>query len=121
MLTFLFLGCTVLHALFLVACEGEPVVPGHLLGIWKTSEPRFAGCLMEFHRHELILGLKTGEMTHHAVKKIETLQEGGRHFLHTVYYADAEGQKLRLNLLYDPSCGGTLKLKNRPEIWKRAD
>ena len=99
----------------------KPVMPDHLLGVWKTPEPKFAGCKMEFRQGVLILGLKNGEDEYHAIKKIESARESGQPVRYTVHYVDAGGQDLWLKLLYDPSSGGTLQLKNRPEIWKRTD
>ncbi len=114
-------GFIVLCTTCLVVCTGEAVVPHHLLGVWKTSEPRFAGCKIEFLERGLILGLKDGVDEYHAIKKIESVEERGRSVWYTIHSKDSEGQESKLSFLYDPLSGGTLRLKNHPEIWKRID
>lgn len=106
---------------FFVACTDEAVVPDHLVGVWKTPEPKFAGCKIELRQRVLILGLKNGEEEHLAIKKIESVEERDQSVRHTVHYKDAEGQKCKLTLLYSPLFGGTLQLKNHSEIWKKTD
>jgi hypothetical protein len=114
-------GFILLCTTFFVACTDEAVVPDHLLGVWKTSEPKFAGCKIEFRQGVLILGLKNGEEEHLAIKKIESVEERDRSVRHTVHYKDADGQKSKLTLLHSPPFDGTLQLKNSPEIWKKTD
>jgi len=118
---FILFGFILLFTTSFVACTDEAVVPDRLLGEWKTSEPKFAGCKIEFHQGFLILGLKNGEERYHAIKKIESVEERDRPVRHTVHYKDAEGQKSKLTVLYSPLFDGTLQLKNQPEIWKRTD
>ncbi len=118
---FMFFGFILLCTTFFVACTDEAVVPDHLLGVWKTSEPKFAGCKIEFRQGVLILGRQNGEEEHHAIKKIESGEERNRPVRHTVHYKDAEGQKSKMTFLYSPLFGEALQLKNHAEIWKRTD
>jgi len=69
---------------FFVVCTDASVVPDHLLGVWKTSEPKFAGCRIEFRQEVLILGLKSGEEEYHAIKKVESVEERDRPVRHTI-------------------------------------
>ena len=96
-------------------------MPDHLLGVWKTPGPKFAGCTIGFRQGVLILGLKNGEEEYHDIKKIESVEERDRRVRHTVHYKDAEGQKSKLTVLYSPLFDGALQLKNHAEIWKRTD
>lgn len=117
---FLFPGCMVLCAVLLVVCTGETVVPAHLVGVWKTSEPKFAGCRIEFSEGGLILGLADGKEAWCRIERIESVEESGRRVEYTIRYRDEEGQKSELRFLYDPHSGGTLQLKNHSEIWARS-
>jgi hypothetical protein len=116
---FLFLGLVAMCTISLVACKGEPVKLDHLYGVWKTSEPKFAGCKIEIRQGVLILGLKNGAEECHTIRKIESAEEDGPPVWYTIHYKDSEGQKSKLTFLYHPSFGGILQLKNRPEIWER--
>ena len=119
--SFMFFGFILLCTTFFVACTDEAVVPDHLLGVWKTSEPKFSGCKIEFRQGVLILGLQNGEEAYCAIRKIESAEERGRPVRHTVHYKDAKGQKSKMTFLYSLPSGGALQLKNHPEIWKKTD
>jgi hypothetical protein len=118
---FLIVGFLALCAASSVACTGEDTVPDQLLGVWKTSEPKYADCKIELLEQVLILKLATGVERNYGIDRIESDQETGRAVRYTVHYRDCEGRESRLKFLYDPSSGGTLKLKNHAEIWKKTD
>jgi len=118
---FMFFGFILLCTVFFVACTDESVVPDHLLGVWKTSEPKFAGCKIEFRQEVLILGLKSGEEEYHAIKKVESVEERDRPVRHTIHYRDGEGRESKLTLLYSPPFDGAFQLKNHPETWEKTD
>ena len=119
---FLFvLGCIALCATFLVIWTDETVVPHHLLGVWRTSEPKFAGCKIEFRQGRLILGLATGEEERCRIEKVTSAKERDRKLMYTIHYRDSKGQKSTLSFLYDPLAGGTLQLKNHSETWERSE
>ena len=95
-------------------------MPPHLLGVWQTSEPKFAGCWIEFSNGMLILGLRTGEEASYPINGIESKRLDGGSVMYTIHYKDYEKQKSKLSFEYDPASGGTLQLKNHSEVWERA-
>ena len=53
------------------------------------------------------------------IVKIEEETRGGERFF-TIYYEDMSRMKQYISFFYDPSDGGTLRLKNQKQmIWKK--
>ena len=109
-----------LFATFLVVRTDKTAVPEHLLGVWGTSEPKFAHCKIEFLQGHLILGLANGRDTYCRIDKITSVQESGQRVMYTIHYRDEGGSGSTLCFRYDPHSGGTLQLKNHSEIWERS-
>jgi hypothetical protein len=115
------LGLVICVAISLVGCRSNTAVPQHLIGVWKTSEPRFANCQIEFIEGLVILGLMNGEEQYNSIQKVESVEESGRSVLYSFHYRDAEGRESKLTFLYEADSGGTIQLKNHTEIWKKTD
>jgi hypothetical protein len=106
--------------IFFVGCDREIIVPQHLRGEWKTSAPTYEDRYMKFSEHTLTYGIGDGNEVTHGIDKIKSVRsDGGTVF--TFYYRDAEGQKDKLTVIYNPASGGTLQIKNSVEIWNKAD
>jgi hypothetical protein len=104
--------------LVLVGCTQQGVtVPQHLVGMWKTSEPRFADRYMKFTNYSLALGIGDGKEALYSIQKIKVSKSEGNSLLYTFHYVDSENEKGKLAFIYDPS-KRTIQLKNRTEIWK---
>lgn len=120
----LFLG-TVLAILIVVppmGCQDKQdiTVPGHLIGVWETSSPRYKGRYLKFTEHSIVFGTGAGCQESHLIRKIESSGSNGDKMQYTFYYKDSEGEKWTQTLTYGPGSGGTIQLKNRDEIWKKS-
>ena len=104
--------------IILLGCNGDVVVPQHLIGVWETPAPQYADRYMKFTEHALIYGIGEGEEVSHEIEKIDMEQEGGR-TLYTFHYKDAEGEKWTLTFTYSPDTG-TIQMKNSKEIWEKS-
>jgi len=98
-------------------CQGKVSVPQHLLGVWKTSKPQYEDRYLKITEDSLTYGIGNGEEVSHSIEKINVEQEGGE-TIYTLHYKDMEGEKWDLTLIYSP-VSGTIKLKNRNDIWTK--
>ena len=113
--------CTVL-----LACEskGPNSLPPEMLGVWKTSAPKYEGCFFELTRDKVSFANKAILETFaiHRISKIEITTLRAEKLLCTVYYKDSEGQKYEFSFYYDPSDGGSIRFKNQTTIeWVKTD
>jgi hypothetical protein len=108
-----------LFLIFFVGCSRDVVVPGDLIGVWETAAPKYADRHIKFSEHTLTYGIGEGKEVSHQIEKIDIAQGDGR-TIYTFYYRDAEGEKWNLTLSYSPDSGGTIKIKNSDDIWKRS-
>jgi hypothetical protein len=105
--------------IFLVGCEREVVFPQHLIGLWKTSAPKYADNFMKISQRTVIYGLGNSEIVAYAIDRIDIKKGEEGTTVYTCYLVNAEGGKDTLTLTYRPNSGGTLQIKNSEEIWKK--
>ena len=101
----------------LAACQArnDNPVPDHLVGVWKTSEPRYADRYVEI-RHDIIIfgtGGETFEL--HALMDIAETR-AGESIVYTITHLNHSGQKYNLAFYYDPSTNGIIRFKNQREV-----
>jgi hypothetical protein len=100
--------------ILLIGCTQAVVVPPHLIGIWKTSSPRYEDRYLKFTENTLTYGIGNGEEVSHDIDKISVNDENDVKE-YTFYYRDEEGDKCTLSLTYGHE--GTFQLQNRNDIW----
>ena len=110
----------------LLACEskGPKSIPPEMLGVWKTSAPKYEGCFFELTKDKLSFANKAHLDTFvvHKVSKIEITTPRVEKLLCTVYYKGSEGQDYEFSFYFDPSDGGSIRFKNQTTIkWVKAD
>jgi len=110
----------------LLACEskGPTSIPPEMLGVWKTSEPKYEGCFFELAKDEISFSNKAylASFVIHKISKIEITTPRAEKLLCTVYYKGSEGQEYEFSFYYDPSDGGSIRFKNQTTIkWVKAD
>jgi hypothetical protein len=103
-------------AIFVVSfgCRSERTrtVPDELVGVWKTSEPRYADRFLELTRTSIAFGTGEGKADVRSVAAVEKAREDGK-ILYTVSYADPEGHESTFSFYYDPARAGVIRLKNQ--------
>jgi hypothetical protein len=98
---------------------GRDPVPEQLLGTWHTSMATHAGSTMEISKHVLIFTSDRGVDARSRIVGCKTILEKGQ-TVYQVSYQDQYKNEYELSLLYDPADGGTVRLKNQPQLeWKR--
>jgi hypothetical protein len=108
----------ILISFFLVGCAQLVVVPPHLMGIWKTSSPRYEDRYLKFAEKTLTYGIGNGEEISHNIDRIDVNDENGAQE-YTFHYKDEYGEKWTLVVTYRPN--GTLQLQHGKEIWMKAE
>lgn len=102
--------------LALVGCgpESTKTVPDDLIGVWKTSEPKYADRPFQLSRDAITFWTGGGESYTRTVARVTRVREDGN-VLYTVFYvdpADAERFEFKLAFYYD----GSIRWKNRRDM-----
>jgi hypothetical protein len=102
----------------------EPTaLPGELLGVWKTSAPKYKRCFFEITKDSITFANRdvSEGLDVNIISKIEKTH-GEKRILYTIHYKKNEGEEYKLPFYYDPSKGGTIRFKNQKEIeWRKAN
>jgi hypothetical protein len=107
--------------LALVGCgpESSKTVPDDLMGVWKTSDPKYADTFIELTRTTIVFGFADGTADVRTVASVEKVREDGN-LLYTVFYVDPEQQQYKLSFYYE-AAGGVMRWKNQRTIaWMKA-
>lgn len=91
--------------------------PPSVLGVWRTSHPRYEGRYFEIRTTALVIGTGAGEAEEHALRGVACDATGdGLHC--TLYYDDTDGAESALAFVYD----GDIRLANQEGIaWTRTE
>ncbi|MGD8229210.1 MAG: hypothetical protein PVH82_07375 [Desulfobacteraceae bacterium] len=100
---------------------GDEGVPTELIGVWKTSAPKYKNCSIELTRDYIIftnsriaahvdtnfvVGMKR------AAKKVRSS--------YTILYENIHGQKFKFSFYYEPAEEGVMRLKNQIDVeWRK--
>ena len=90
-------------------------VPEKLLGVWKTSHPKYADRFFEIKKDFIIFGTGGESFELHALADIHESWEG-KSILYTISHLNHEGQRYTFAFYYNPDDGGTIRFKNQPNI-----
>lgn len=101
------------------ACQYEQkiTVPGELVGVWKTMEPKYAGSFFEVTEDKIIIGTVEGEKNSSVIKTIGRKAIGSEEIiLYTIHYGNSEEENIKLSILYNPANNGTIRFQNQDRI-----
>ena len=109
----------------LFGCQSrEPTaLSGELLGIWKTSAPKYERCFFEITKDSITFAnIDSLEgLDINIILKIEKTHKE-KQILYTIHYKKRRGEECKFPFHYDPSKGGAIRFKNQKEIeWRKAD
>lgn len=106
------LGCTPGH---------EKTVPEDLLGVWTTSEPKYADRFFELAKDAIIFGTGGDDFDVYPVESVErTRDEEG--LVYNIRYLNREGQPYTFSIYYDASHHGVIRLKHQKHFhWTREE
>jgi hypothetical protein len=105
----------------IVGCQPatEKTIPDDLLGVWKTSEPKYADRFFELKKDAIIFATRENNTDTYSVASIEqTHDEGG--VLYNIHYLNLEGQQYTFSIYYAPTNHGVIRFKNQKHFtWTR--
>ena len=97
---------------FCFQCGKNKTAPDHLIGVWKTSEPKYEDRFFEIDRTTITFGTGGENSDTHPITNIE-VEKGS---LCTIYYKNAEGQEFKFSFYYNPTDHGVIRFKNQEQI-----
>jgi len=74
-------------------------IPAELVGEWITSEPRYAGCVLELTDGVIIFGNGPDHLSINYVVNVKKVSHG-KTTLYTIYYEDSRGLKYTFPVLF---------------------
>jgi len=98
-------------------CGKNANAPDYLIGVWRTSDPKYADRFFEIERHVVTFDIGEGKFNTHPIINVEIEKtEKGKGTLHTISYKDEERQKTKFSFYYDPADQGQIRFKNQDHI-----
>jgi hypothetical protein len=111
-------GIVIIFLVIILGCESKKIasVPDNLIGVWGTSDPKYADRTFEITRSDVIFQTGEGTFDTYSIASIEMEKNQGENPLYTINYKNKEGLKYKFIFSHDPKDGGLIKFKNQPEI-----
>ena len=107
----IFLGCVP---------EREITLPDELVGLWKTSTPKYADRYFEFTKKMLIFKVGEEEIGTHQIKDFEKFGDG-KDTWYTITYLNLGG-KYKFSFSYDSANDGVIRIANQNGVqWTRKE
>ncbi len=111
-LLFVFSGCKLWR---------DTSLPDKLIGVWKTSEPRYSERFFELRKGIIVFGTGGDSISTYPITDVNKVVEKGK-TLFTIYYANKAGQEYQLSFYYEEANGGLIRFKNQKQIvWKKEE
>ncbi len=111
----------IVTAFFGCQSGGNRAVPDELLGVWKTSAPKYADRFFELKKDAVIFATGEGNVSVHAIVNIEQVRED-KQILYTIYYTNQAGEEYKWSFYHDSANGGAIRFKNQKRIeWTKED
>jgi hypothetical protein len=117
----IFLSLPILISLFGCQPGGPDGLPSELIGVWKTSAPKYKDCSIELTRDYIIFtnSRSASHVDTNFVLGMKRVPERG-HFLCTILYENIHEQKYKFSFYYYPTKDGVIRLKNQAELeWRK--
>jgi hypothetical protein len=93
--------------------------PDNIIGVWKTSDSKYAGRYIEIKNDTIIFGTGGDTFQLHAIADVDASHERNS-TLYTISHINHHGQRYEFAFYYDPDNNGMMRLKNRRHIiWTR--
>jgi len=99
-----------------LGCSFSRVVsmPEDLIGVWKTSERRYAERFFELREDQVIFSTGGWGVTAHPIFRIEEHSENGK-ILYIIYHPNVEGDESPFSFYYDPA-RSVIRFKNQEQF-----
>jgi len=108
--------------MLLLGCQSRKatIVPDELVGVWKTLNAQYADRSFEITNTSIIFSTGAGQIDFYPIAAAEQVREGEA-LLYTILYLNEARQEYRFTFYFEPSNGGVIRWKNKPDIeWAKA-
>jgi hypothetical protein len=95
-------------------------IPAPLRGTWTTDAPNMTDRYLRLAKGLVVFGLGQDREQIVTVIRIESAESAGGETRFTIHYRDDAGSERTLDFAFQPDSGGTIRLTNRPELWRRS-
>ena len=96
-------------------------VPDELVGVWKTTSPRYEDRFFEISEDLIVFGTGGRTTEAHPIVSIGEALEDER-LLYAIAYEIAEGEEYGFFFYYDPAGSGVIRFKNQQDMaWTVVD
>ena len=112
-----FIAFAILILFFGVQCQKDFTVPGELIGVWVTDDPKYVDHPFEIKKETLIFEQGMGYLDFDVfpIVGLEQTDADGE-TLYIIYSVLPAGKKFEFSFYYAPAEGGVLRFKNQPEM-----
>jgi hypothetical protein len=116
-----FIAVLITLVVFVWHCGDKEIASDDVMGLWKTSAPKYADRSFEITKERITFGKGEGNFEIDLIKKIHMKQfPQDKSRLYTIYYEDDKGEENTFAFYYYHENGGVIRLKNQREIeWKK--
>jgi hypothetical protein len=98
-----------------LGCQKNRTVPEDLLGVWKTSAPKYADRSFEIKKDIIIFAIGEGKIDFYSITGVEKIREDDS-ILFTIFHENKEGQEFKLSFYHYPEKDGIIRFKNQKQI-----
>jgi hypothetical protein len=103
------------------AQKGDETLPPDLVGVWKSSAPRFKYDTLQLSKEYIVF--TSGEFQDfinvNFIQKVERKPERN-HVFYVIHYENIHEQEYKFSFYYYPTKGGVIRLKNQMDSeWKK--
>jgi len=112
---------SLLLCLLEIQCGNSNSLPDEFLGVWESPGPAYEDCYFELRKDAIVFENRKEPETY-SVNAIVRFEEtkGKKGTFYTITYEGEEKLEYKFHFYHDPSDGGSIRLKNRPELlWKK--
>ncbi len=107
----------ILVALSGCQCGKNRSIPNDLVGVWKTSAPKYADRFFEIEKNTITFGTGEGNFEIYAITNIEVEKvREEKSTLYTICYENEEEQKYKFAFYHYSEKKGMIRLKHQNQI-----
>ena len=113
-------GFAVVMAFFVLSCSKPSYLPDELVGVWITSNPRYADRYFELSKVSAIFGTGDATVDTYFISNVKNdLKDEGN--LYTIYCHREGANEEKISLYYTSENNGMLWFKNQKHVeWVKA-
>lgn len=113
--TRILIGIAILVAFFALLPSRPTLLPDQLVGVWKTSNLKYADRYLELTKVTIIFGTGKQSIDVNFISNVEKILQD-KAVLYTVYFHRSGGPEDSVSFYYDPKNGGIIRFKNQKHI-----